>query len=181
MLVDDLGSTLDKNISRVQNLMAINKEATNLKKGRKSTKSSDIMRATVVLLHSTLEDFLRTLLKLNLPNSGEDNLKSIPLGGATEFNRKTKFGLEELARHKGKTVEQVIELSVHQYLDRQSFNNSSDISSALQSIGIAITPKMQSFYPKLDEMIKRRHNIVHQADRQGATVDKFIIEIVKQI
>jgi hypothetical protein len=43
-----------------------------------SLKTSDIVRAAVVLGHAYLEDFLRTMAAAILPNKGDDCLNQIP-------------------------------------------------------------------------------------------------------
>jgi len=110
--------------------------------------------------------------------------------------------LEELCKHKELSVEELIEKSVNQYLDRQSFNNVKEISGALERIGVVVTDDMRLHFDSLNTMILRRHSIVHQADREKRSgqgyheaksvtilkvkkwmrgVDEFMSEIAKQI
>ena len=202
MLNDDIIYTLNNNFGRVKNLLTLYETYTELKKGRKSAKSSDLLRVTVVLLHATLEDFLRSLLKSKLPDSGKAQLMQIPLFKEGDYGRNPKFNLGDLYDYKEQKVDDIIKLSVHHYLDRQSFNNVSEISAALESISINITLEIKSHYVQIGDMIKRRHNIVHQADRerqdgQGyhriksiswkqvngwiSSVDEFISKVAKQL
>ncbi|MEM8890096.1 MAG: HEPN domain-containing protein, partial [Bacteroidota bacterium] len=74
--------------------------------------------------------------------------------------------------------------------------------SALTSIEVELTSEIKEEFSKLDEMIKRRHNIVHQADRERTlgqdayeirplqlekviewinSVDNFILELARQL
>ena len=69
-------------------------------KGRKPTNSLDILRATTVLAHSTLEDYLRNLLNWRLPQQNKDKISHIPLVGTSESGRATKFTLGDLVIHK---------------------------------------------------------------------------------
>jgi len=202
MILENLGFYVEKNFERVNNLMEIYEIITPKKKGRKPVKSLDLLRVTVVLLHASLEDYLRSLMKTLLPIANKEYLKGIPLFlNQNEYRKTTKFELGELAEHRDLTVDSLISLSVEQYLNRESYNNTNEIASALERIGFAITPEMTNLLNDLDKMIARRHNIVHQTDRelkdgQGFheaksinykqvkkwrnVVDKFMAEIVNQ-
>lgn len=203
MKIDDIGLFFDYNLYRVKNLIDVYVEILNLEGEGTSMQKTDILRAAIVLLHSSMEDFLRSILKLKLPEASEEKLNKIPLFLNSEsFHKKTKFELGELSYHRGRTVTEIIELSVYQYLDRQSYNNTGEISAALKSIELKLTSEIKEEFSKLDEMIKRRHNIVHQADREKAAgqdaykiktvnleeviewtnaVDNFVLELAKQL
>lgn len=156
--------TFEKNFLRLKNLIELYKSIST-GQGRKPTNSLDILRATTVLAHSTLEDYLRNLLLWKLPSENQEKINNIPLMGTSLIGRPTKFSLGELTLHRGKSIDEVIDASVKEYLNTVSFNDTSDIVKALTSISITITPEMQNLFPTLNEMIKRRHNIVHRADR----------------
>lgn len=163
----EITSMFDKNFERLNNLLSLYKSLSN-NKGRKTTNTTDLLRATVVLMHSTLEDFLRNILLWKLPYTSKEKINEVPLLGTSESGRRTKFELGELLLHKNKTIEEVIYLSVKEYLNTISFNDTNDIAKHLINIGITITEDMNKIYfPQLKEMIKRRHNIVHQADRES--------------
>jgi hypothetical protein len=78
-------------------------------------------------------------------------------------NRRDKFTLGDLAKHRGKTVELVIEEFIDDYLSSLSFNNIKDITDTFTTIKL---PQMNfgKYYPSLEQMITRRHQIVHEAD-----------------
>lgn len=156
--------TFDKNFLRLNNLISLYKTLS-AGKGRKPTNSLDILRATTVLAHSTLEDYLRNLLIWKLPQQTKDKINHIPLTGTSEIGRPTKFTLGDLVVHKGKTIDTIIDISINEYLSTVSFNDTREIASALTGISLIVTPEIQSTFPILNEMIKRRHNIVHRADR----------------
>lgn len=138
-------------------------------RGRKTGYHLDLLRSTTVLAHSTLEDYLRSVLMWKLPSVADGTrLNQVQLVGMSSTgNRETKFKLGDLVTHKGKTVDEVIEASIIEHLGMMSFNNTTDIASAMKSIGVEVTEPMRDCFPLLDEMIKRRHNIVHRADRDG--------------
>jgi hypothetical protein len=88
----------------------------------------DLLRAAVVLLHATVEEFLRYVGTLYLPHSPEEVLNSVSILGSEDPLRPEKFYLGRLVRHRGKTVEQLIEQSVAAHLERMTFSNTSVLS-----------------------------------------------------
>ncbi len=123
--------------------------------------SEDILRAVVVLTHASLEDCLRTVAGIFLPYAEEKVLDDIPLAGLG--GRPEKFFLGKLTKHRGKTVESVIQDSVSQYLTRETYGNVREIDILLNSIGFD-SSAYKATLPKIAAMIKRRHEIVHRGD-----------------
>jgi len=161
------------------------------KEGLKSLTATDILRAAVVFTHASLEDFLRSLAEQFLPFADKETLNKIPLIGNTNINRPEKFSLGKLAEYRGKTVDQVIKESVANHLEYSNYNNTTEIAQLLSSLSIDVS-KVNSCFPALDELMKRRHQIVHRGDkiRNGkgknrtepinpTTVDKWICNIIK--
>jgi hypothetical protein len=126
------------------------------------TTAEDILRAAVVLIHAHLEDFLRTIAGVLLPVGDESFLNSIPLAGLK--GRPEKFSLGKLVQHKGKSVDDVLRESVSEYLDRRTFNNTEEITQLLGELGVD-TSKVNECFPAIQQMMKRRHQIVHRVDR----------------
>jgi hypothetical protein len=122
---------------------------------------TDLLRAVVVFLHAALEDLLRTVAAAKLPTSGPEALDRIPLAGGRQPGE--KFTLSQLAAFGNTTVADLIARSVREHLDRTSFNNTGDIASLLHKLACPATLGREEF-PALDAMIRRRHQIVHQAD-----------------
>jgi hypothetical protein len=122
----------------------------------------DILRAAVVLLHATLEDFLRGLAASHLPLAGEGALNTVPLAG-TVTGRPEKFLLGRLVSHRGKTVDQLLQESVDQFLERSNFNSSDEIAAFLTNLGLDID-NIRPTFSQLDPLMRRRHQIVHRAD-----------------
>lgn len=140
----------------------------------------DILRAAVVLNHAYLEDFLRTLGTVFLPNADVSVLDNVPLAGSGTRNRTEKFSLGKLAQYRGKMVDDVIRISVLEDLERRSFNSVTEMISFLETIGVTPTngdwnSDLENLsqavqencggMAALEEMIRRRHNIVHRADK----------------
>jgi len=74
--------------------------------------SDDMFRATVVLTHAYLEDFLRTLAAVLLPLADEKTLNDVPLVGSGQ--RPENFFLGKLVPYRDKCLEDVIRDSVAQ-------------------------------------------------------------------
>jgi hypothetical protein len=149
---------INENIFRVSRLLRFFDEDLKQREG-----GEDILRAGVVFIHAYLEDFLRTLAEELLPAGDESSLKDIPLAGSGSFGRSEKFVLGQLAHHKGKTVDELLRQSVSEYLSRATFSSTTEIAALLTRLGFKVEDHNQTF-GAIDEMIRRRHQIVHRAD-----------------
>lgn len=165
-----------KGIGRTTKLIDVSKSAS-------PGTSDDILRAVVVLTHAYVEDLLRTVASVFLPAAGEVALDVVPLAGLGDRGRAEKFALGKLARHRGKTVDNLIRESVSEYLDGVSFNNVTEMISFIKGLGLSLPEKKEEWEADfglewgdlvtdkrptltlLDEMIRRRHHIVHQTDK----------------
>lgn len=58
--------TFDNNYKRCEQLIEVYKELGGHKKGKSTTQQSDLLRATVVFIHATLEEFLRGLTTMEV-------------------------------------------------------------------------------------------------------------------
>jgi hypothetical protein len=125
-----------------------------------------------------LEDFLRSLALVLLPIADEQVLDGVPLAGLGKSGRPEKFFLGKLGRHRGKSVDDVIKESVSEYLDRSTFNNVTEIMAFLDSVDVCLTDEedpvlssvlpmtdLSEILPLLNDMMQRRHHIVHRADQ----------------
>jgi hypothetical protein len=130
-------------------------------KDRQSQIKDDILRAAVVFLHATLEDFLRYIGGGYIPSGSEDVLDKISLVGSSD--RPEKFSLGKLAKHRDKKIDQLITESVEAHLDRRSFSSTKEIANFLDSVGVP-SSAVDNFYPSLSDLIVRRHQIVHRGD-----------------
>jgi hypothetical protein len=168
-----------ENIHRVTNLVTLWLSLKRSTEFSSNTAVDEILRASVVFTHATLEDFLRTLAAKLLPEAGEQILNQIPLIGMdTPSGRAEKFSLGRLAKLKGQTVDQVIADSVSKYLEHSNFNNVKDIVVLLESLNLDVS-QVSSSFPKIEELMSRRHLIVHRADRVGSLSNnqKDVLEI----
>lgn len=157
-----ISERFSENIARVRNLSDI--YTTNLAgagAGRRGHSKTDVLRAAVVLLHAALEDLLRSLSYWKLPAAHPDVLAKIPLSTVAPA---AKFSLGDLAAHRGKSVEDVITESVNGYLERSNYNNVEEVTRFLASVGVDVA-SVNMWFPKMTEVMQRRHLIVHRADR----------------
>jgi hypothetical protein len=122
----------------------------------------DIARASVVFLHSSLETMIREIYRIMLQD--QDNISYIPLAKQSGVpNRKEKFLLSDLVKFRGKSINDVINDSILEYLSQLSINNTTDIANILERSSLSDVT-IKKYYPKLEEMIHRRHQIVHEGD-----------------
>jgi hypothetical protein len=152
------------NLERVQHLMDVYQGAA-AGPGRRPVETTDVLRAAVVFLHATLEDLLRSLLEWKLPLAAAVHLKDVPLAGKRP---RSTFTLDDLAPFRGTSVDDLIARSVLENLERSNFNDPGEVEGVLERIGL---PKvlLDPYRDKLGPMMKRRHWIVHRADRNTAT------------
>lgn len=163
----DRFNRLKDNLSRVDSLLALyeilqKEEARRLVSSKQDARSADILRAAVVLLHGSQEDYVRGMLSDWLFDRADSReLEGISLLGSAQ-KRAQKFTLRDLAQYKNEQVSDLIQSSIESQLSLVSFNQYSEICSWLSKIGISLTRfKNQSL---IENLIKRRHKIVHEVD-----------------
>jgi hypothetical protein len=159
----DIESRFFGNLDRVKHLVETY-QASATGSGRRAVDTSDTLRAAVVFSHATLEDLLRSLLSWKLPSAAPAHLKDIPLSGKKP---RSTFTLDDLAPFRGSTVDDLIAQSVESYLERSNFNDPGEVDQVLVRIGLT-SALFDPYRDKLGPMMKRRHWIVHRADRNTA-------------
>lgn len=163
-MIDDILLTFDGNLRRINRLLELY-ATLGAGPGRRSTYQIEVLRAAVVLLHATLEDYLRNLLRWKLPTGSVERLNKIGLAGSEDAHS-TKFQLGQLLKYPTLSVREIIDRSIEQHLNMTSFNKVSDISNCLRDVGIELPARLSDrLFPELGGMMNRRHHIVHQADR----------------
>lgn len=160
----EIESRFRENLARVDNLVAVYRGAASAQ-GSVSVEAVDVLRAAVVFLHATLEDLLRSLLMWKLPLADAQHLKIVPLAGKKP---RASFTLDDLAPFRGKTVDDLIARSVSVDLERSNFNDPGEVDLVLERIGL-VTTQLDPYRDRLGPMMKRRHWIVHRADRNMAS------------
>jgi RiboL-PSP-HEPN len=138
-----------------------------------SVHMTDILRASVVFLHAAFEETLRSLILATYPIADATVLNEIPLAGINKSGRPEKFLLGDLSRFRNKTVDDVIDLSLQEYVSRLTFNNRGDLLHVIRSLGLRDS-HVAKLMPALDAMLRRRHQIVHRGDRPLAEDQRWI-------
>jgi hypothetical protein len=151
------------NLGRASNLIAASEQLAGTSTAS-APLAQDVLRAAVVFLHASLEEVVRNLFVRNLPNVAPDKLDEIPLTGAPGSRRPTKILLGSRVQFRGEFVENVIKKSIDAYVDTFNLNNTGELVHCLELAEIDATPLRQHF-PALNELMQRRHQIVHQMDR----------------
>lgn len=128
----------------------------------------DSIRSSVVFLHAAFEDFLRGIARFRIPTRGDKILKMIPLSGKRRDGRGSEpFDLGDLSRFRGQTVEEVILRSVDEWLERETYNSSTDVVRLLHKLDISEEP-YRPLLSHVDWIMKRRHRVVHNADMENS-------------
>ena len=162
-MMDEITALLDANLERVDNLISLYGPTKNR---RKTVKDTDILRSALVLLHASLEDYLRTLLIWRIDSFDEEILNKFKFNDG-ENRPAEKITLGGLSRYSDKRIADFIFESVSRHLEEnQSFSHLGKVKESLNWCGITIEEIENHDFGKLHEMIERRHNIVHKADRE---------------
>jgi hypothetical protein len=156
------------NMDRINGLINLSRSDIAAPRGTKPFQTdgvrADILRTIVVFLHATFEDVLRSIARQRIAAvKSQEVLDKIPLLGTSRSGRAEKFYLGALNTHRGKTVDQLIHESVENYLDETSFGSIRVVDGVLIQMGLDTAP-FKSLYADLDQMMQRRHRIVHEAD-----------------
>jgi len=153
--------TFRANITRVKSLLDVYDLVAT--RPNPTTEQTDVLRSGVVLLHASLEDLVRSSSEELLPLQDADVLNEIGFPDGSD-RTKAKFTLGELHAYKGLTVDDLIRKAVATRLQRSNYNNVSELSAALQRIGVNVSA-LDPHQGTLESIMKRRHLIVHRADK----------------
>ena len=147
------------NLKRVDSLLTIYQGQTNKNIG--DSKSTDILRASIVLLHSSFEDYFRgIIINYLIKTTDANSLSRMPL--ILGDNKVEKVFLSNLLQYKEKTIQEVFDSSIKQYMETISFNDYADIVKWCNTIKVNLTTFSEASF--INDLISRRHKIVHQAD-----------------
>ncbi len=162
-MTDFTNGEFAENMVRVENLLQSSIELKRLTPNNPSL-SSDALRAAVVFLHSSLEEVVRHLFLEKLPNASKESLDKIPFPSQETTHRPKPIQLGDLIPYRGQFVENIIAESVENYVNNLNINNSSQLVECLKVVNIDPAP-FREYLTRLDELMRRRHQIVHQMDR----------------
>ncbi|WP_331296819.1 HEPN domain-containing protein [Methylobacterium hispanicum] len=159
-----IGRRFAYNRDRVSHLIEVHKAIGGSKK-LKAAYRSDILRSAVVLLHAALEDLLREMIRSKAAEDPGALYKQLVFPGSLGDTKVyQKIEVADLERFRGITVEDLIQRCVDNYLARRSFNNKSELVSAITAAGL-IPGNFSEYFDDVVEAISRRHKIVHEGDR----------------
>lgn len=152
-----LAATLNRcltNLSRIKTLVS----------SHEISQNSDVLRLCVVFLHATVEDCMRNLIYFHITsNLDAELLNQIPFKDHNNHGRPEKLALGELLKYKDSSIDSLILNSIEEYVNRLTFNNSSDIIKWLIKFKLDFE-NLKVLLPKIDLLFSRRHNIVHNSD-----------------
>lgn len=152
-----------ENLGRVSNLIEAYSKARSDKRPITKGLDTDVLRAAVVFLHGAQEDYIRSVLLEYLPIcKNEGALKGINI--ETEPKAKEKITLEEMRKHRGKTVDDFLREAIGEHLSLQSFNNMDQIAGWMKRVGVRIDCFEHS--GDIEKLTRRRHKIVHEMDKR---------------
>jgi hypothetical protein len=163
----DALARFDENIARARHLIEVYEQISPKTQGRKSTQRADLLRAAIVFIHASLEDLIRSICTSRFPLSSASAMQDIPVAG-TKQKKPSKFSLGDLVPVRRMTVDQLLMQSVRELFELTSFSNVKEIMSQLNRCQIAVDASRFNAQ-KLEELIHRRHNIVHRADHNDNT------------
>lgn len=153
MQLQVLRDRASENLERVRNLVTIY-QSLGAGEKRQGKHDADLLRAAVVLLHATLEDFIRVLVSWKLPHATPEQIKKSDL----------RVPLYQLANNRESMVGAFLVKSIEDVLSRSTYNNKDDVRKSLKSIGLDAEKVKIS---DLETAMTRRHKIVHRSDRAG--------------
>lgn len=154
----------DSNVKRVESLCKIYEQIkkSDISDNAKDYKSTDLLRAAVVMLHSSFEEYYRcTITKWLWTRGSKDVLKSIPLPKDAGKNS-AKYTLSELLEYKDVKISELFEDAIQEYMSRVSFNSYGEICAWGNKIGLDFDGFADATV--IDKCVHRRHKIVHESD-----------------
>jgi hypothetical protein len=161
---NQLEDEFQQNTDRVKNLILAFEMLEENNIGDSETRK-DILRAAVVFMHSTLEEIIRNLFIGLLPDGKQEHLDKIPFVGH-EVRRSKGILLGHLRDFREIFLGNIILESIKKYVDSLNINNTTQLSTLFEMVEIPIE-SLRQYFPELESLMTRRHQIVHQMDRRN--------------
>jgi hypothetical protein len=167
----DISARFCYNLERVENLVSLFiKLGVGKGGGRRSTSELDILRAAVVLLHASFEDLIRSTEQAMFETYSDEIWKTVKFPGVTDREPdRDRLRVCDLRKYKGMSVDFLIAETVAGHLNKKTYNHVEDLTAFITALGVEVEP-YRAYFQSLSNLIKRRHHIVHQADKQSAEV-----------
>lgn len=167
MNVDGLRDRHAANLARVDSLIEAYVQAKGPGQGRAAVMLEDLLRASVVFSHASLESLARALLSLRLRYAAPDTIEKIlsfPVPGGKRADRVAwPFLLSRL----GSLVDDLLDEAIQHYLDHFNLNHPADLVTTVRNSGLQQTSTKlldDGRGAVIEALMKRRHWIVHQLD-----------------
>lgn len=171
MNIDALRERHTANLARVGTLIDAYITSKGPGKGRATVAQEDLLRASVVFAHASIESLTRSLLSVCLPNAPANAVEKLLTFPLDNGRRGEKVSWSFFFARRGSQVQAVIDEAIQHYLDHFNLNHQADLVSALKLMGLDITSRSilaDSRGAMIDVLMKRRHWIVHQLDANAA-------------
>ncbi len=127
-----------------------------------------VRRAAIVFLHASLEDFVRGLAEQFWPERGSSALSRIPL---PQQDSVRKVGAEVLLGYGDRTARELLREAVVTHLETFTVSNIQALRGMLAELGVHDLDTVGEMN-EIKMLIRRRHQIVHRADRvEGEPLD----------
>lgn len=160
-------STFDLNIARARSFIELFEARGTGRDGNQLVSDTDLLRAAVMFIHSSLEEFFRGLESEYWLDYDIDYLNTIPFYIDGRADKKISLGdLFKLGR--GRSVDDFVEsMVIKDIYARRNITQISHIINAITRLGITHNLE-EAECAKLAALLERRHLIVHQADRRSS-------------
>ena len=156
-----------ENMRRVGNLILMHSKLVEANIGTKEQRS-DILRAAVVFLHGSIEEIVRNLFVDRLHRGKTEMLNELGYSAYGPANRSKGVLLGDLLKnHGGRFVDNVIFDAINAHVDILNINNADQLVAQLRKVDINAAP-VAPYLENLDKIMRRRHQIVHQMDREDS-------------
>lgn len=141
---------------------------------------ADLLGATIVFLHATLEEYLRSTALRQWPRLQKDKLQAVIKQYSRLATRNVKLSLDKIAENPNKTYESLLIDELQDFLYQSiSFNSIDEIRSFLKTIGISFESIVneigQDNLNNVEALIYRRHLVAHQANCNDLDADQIIV------
>lgn len=181
----------DRNIKRISSLLKIYDKIAIKVQGRKGITETDILRASIVMLHASLEEVMRGFAVIFWVEKDADFInKRVPFYDPNNTSKKSadKYNLGDLCSlDKNMTIQELLQKSVENYIySKFTINDIKQLNSEIENIfgknfintlelldptkNIEIgnprrgKKRRVCLYKELNDFFTRRHRIVHHAD-----------------
>lgn len=167
---EQVASNFRANLERVTSLVDASDTLGTPGRGAPSIQQTDVLRTAVVLLHASFEDLLRSSSEHLLPQAGPEVLDWVGFPDPNDPNKtRDRLTMGQLAAYRGRPFDDLVRTAVQRKLKRSNYNSVHELAISLERIGLS-RDLLEPYQSALQTMMKRRHLIVHRADKDPTRV-----------